>query len=104
MNHELTFDDTGKDDGSPRRIPRGARLVDELSGCDSIEFGCQRGLCGVCLVYVEAGLGALDPPSEQELETLEVLSTNPKARLACQLRMQGNLRLRYVGNTPVEDR
>ena len=29
---------------------------------------------------------------------------DPKARLACQLRMQGNLRLRYVGNTPVEDR
>ena len=55
-------------------------------------FGCRTGICATCLVEVK---GDVLPPSEDELEILE-LYTDGQAniRLACQLELQGDVVLR----------
>ncbi len=60
-----------------------------------ILFGCRTGICGTCLVEVS---GNVPPPDEDERELLEVLAPDhPKARLACQLDLTGD-----VAMTPLQ--
>lgn len=54
-------------------------------------FGCRTGICGTCLVRVE---GDIPPPSDEEQDLLDVVAPNdPKARLACQLELTGDVEL-----------
>lgn len=61
-------------------------------------FGCRSGLCGTCLVEVEAlAESLLLPPDAAEAEALEIYAPgNPNARLACQLVLSTDLRLRKI--------
>ena len=61
-------------------------------------FGCRTGICGTCLVEVTAEeQGAYLPPSEDEKEVLALLADeNPKARLACQLRVTGGVSIKRL--------
>ena len=59
-------------------------------------FGCRSGLCGTCLIEVDAE-DPLCPPDEAESEALELYAPdNPRARLACQLVLSTNLRIRKL--------
>ena len=59
-------------------------------------FGCRSGLCGTCLIEADAD-EPLPPPSRDEAEALEVYAPgNPRARLACQLRVSTDLRIRKL--------
>lgn len=56
-----------------------------------ILFGCRTGICGTCLVIIE---GDIPPPSAEEKELLEILSPeNPKARLACQIKLTNDIKI-----------
>ena len=61
-------------------------------------FGCRSGLCGTCLIEVEAlPPDAVEAPDTAEAETLGLYAPgNTKARLACQLVLRGDVRIRKI--------
>jgi ferredoxin len=56
-------------------------------------FSCRDGACGTCLVHVVEGGENLSPRSENEDIVLPELSDDPRARLACQVRVLGPVRI-----------
>ncbi|HUF63538.1 MAG TPA: 2Fe-2S iron-sulfur cluster-binding protein [Verrucomicrobiales bacterium] len=80
------------------RVLPGRDLSLALTSANSpVLFGCRSGLCGTCLVEVEAIDGELEPPADSEREPLELYAPgNPKARLACQLRLTQSVRIRTI--------
>ena len=82
----------------PQEIPLRGCLPLHLSVQNSpLLFGCRSGLCGTCLIEVEAADGAMEPPADDEREALEIYAPgNPRARLACQLVPLGALRVRKI--------
>ena len=62
----------------------GQSLLDALEEADlPIMPGCRMGMCGSDPVVVTDGIDNLDPPDENELNTLRRLGLEGKARLAC---------------------
>ena len=61
-------------------------------------FGCRSGLCGTCLIEVEAASdAALEPPDAAESEALAIYAPgNPRARLACQFALCTDVRIRKI--------
>jgi ferredoxin len=98
IQHEISF--------SPASHPalsleRGALLSEYLDITNSpLLFGCRTGICGTCLIEVEAEEnGELAPPAADERELLELIAPdNPRARLACQIALRADLRIRYLGS------
>ncbi len=90
--HTITFPNSGH---GPATLPHGASLSENLTVLNSpLLFGCRSGICGTCLVHVEAGYERLAPPGEDEREALEVYAPgNPRARLACQLSLIADIAL-----------
>ena len=82
----------------PQQLPERACLPLHLNVQNSpLLFGCRSGLCGTCLIEVEADASATLPPSAAESEALEIYAPgNTKARLACQLVPIGDLRIRKI--------
>lgn len=62
------------------------------------DFGCTVGSCGTCRLVIESGAEnvAPYPAGSEELETLEMCTDVPNARLGCQLRIMGDVKLRPV--------
>jgi ferredoxin len=89
MACRVSFFDTAYD---PVDLDAGATLSEHLDVVNSpLLFGCRTGLCGTCLVRVE---GELPPASAEEQEMLAVLAPgDPRARLACQLHLVGDIRV-----------
>jgi len=81
----------------PCKVPVEENLSEHLHACNSpILFGCRSGLCGVCLIEVQDG--DAPEPNFDEKEALAVYAPgNPKARLACQIRVSGRLKIRNIG-------
>lgn len=79
--------------------PWGTRLQDiaDASGAD-ITFGCRSGSCGTCRVRVLSGLDHCSAPSPEERDFLQGLGAAPDHRLACQVRVEGDLEIEYLGN------
>lgn len=82
----------------PLLLEKGARLSSVLTAVNSpILFGCRSGICGTCLVEAEAESGTVEGPDADESEALEIFAPgNPGARLACQMRLTGNLCCRKI--------
>jgi len=53
-----------------------------------VPFSCRSANCGTCLVQVVEGAEALDAPSPEELEILEIFGDGPGMRLCCQARLE----------------
>lgn len=79
-------------------LPHGAHLSEVLTIENSpLLFGCRTGICGTCLARVDARSGELPPPSQDEKDVLELLCPNePKARLACQIRLSADLTIEPI--------
>ena len=80
-------------------LPQGAELSSALDAVNSpVLFGCRSCICATCLVEVESlSDPALPPPEEEEAEVLEIYAPdNPRARLACQITLTADLRIRSL--------
>ncbi len=77
----------------PISIDRGEMLSEVLDANNSpLLFGCRTGICGTCVIEVE---GELPEADDEEKELLEIYAPdNPKARLACQIELNSDLRVR----------
>lgn len=80
------------DSHPPVLLARHENLSEHLTVQNSpVLFGCRTGICGTCLVRVS---GALTPPSEDELDLLDVIAPNdPRARLACQIDLTADIEI-----------
>lgn len=88
----VSFEDGGF---APVTVPDGRTLSEELHIKNSpVLFGCRTGVCGTCVVEVVEGAEHLAPPDEDEQEILELYAAGlPRARLACQIDVQGDVKL-----------
>lgn len=78
-----------------------ANLSEHLTIINSpVLFGCRTAICGTCLSeIVLQENGELLAPSTDELELLEIIAPgNPRARLACQIELCADIKLKYLGN------
>ena len=78
--------------------PAGTSLeaIAEASGAD-ITFGCKTGSCGTCRIRVASGLDRCSPAEPEERDFLAGLEAAPDQRLACQVRIHGDVAIEYLG-------
>ncbi len=62
-----------------------------------ITFGCKTGTCGTCRVRVASGAEHCSAPEPEERDFLLGLEAPPDHRLACQLRVEGDIAVEYLG-------
>lgn len=75
----------------------GQRLIDFCDGAVTpLQFGCRAGSCGLCLVRVTSGMANLSAVTDNERILLPELSSDPQARLACQLTLHGPVALERI--------
>jgi ferredoxin len=81
--------------------PDGTPLPDiaDASGAD-ITFGCRSGSCGTCRVRVASGLERCSAMAAEERDFLAQLGAPPDQRLACQVAVQGDIAIEYLGIEP----
>lgn len=72
------------------------RRIAEAAGAD-LTFGCGTGSCGTCRVRVVEGLSGCSDPGPEERDFLRGLDAPPDQRLACQVRILGDVTLDYLG-------
>jgi len=82
---------------APLELPDLASLSLHLTVQNSpLLFGCRSGLCWTCLIEVEAD-EPLPAPDRAEVDTLGIYAPrNPRARLACQLLVSTDVRIRKL--------
>ena len=81
------------------QAPKGTPLqaIADAAGAD-ITFGCRSGSCGTCRIRVLKGLQHCSAPTPEERDFLLALDAPEEHRLACQVRVDGDLELEYLGN------
>ena len=85
--------------GQTLEVESGASLTDACQENDApIPFGCTVGSCGTCVVVVEAGADKLNAATEDEKETVSMVTDAEGARLACQLQVQGDITIRAAND------
>lgn len=84
-------------------VDEGISLIDIANEVDcDITFGCKSGSCGTCRVRIVTGQENLSPPSREELDFLSGFGAHPDERLGCQLQIQGDCKITYVGLDDLE--
>ena len=78
--------------------PEGTALreIAEATGAD-ITFGCGSGSCGTCRVRVVEGQENCSEPGREEKDFLRALEAPADHRLACQVCVNGDLEIEYLG-------
>ena len=83
--------------GQSYDVPEGTSFLEFCQTNDAPHnFGCTVGSCGTCVSALDEGAENVDPPSEDELETVEMCSGVEGARLACQLKVNGDITVRQL--------
>jgi ferredoxin len=97
MNKDFTisFD---KEEFPSLKLEEGAALTENLTVQNScVLFGCRTGICGTCVVEIDANNSLVPEISADERDLLDLYAPeNPRARLACQLRVTTNMKLKRV--------
>ena len=70
--------------------------IADAAGAD-ITFGCRTGSCGTCRVRIAEGADRCNAPGPEEREFLAGLGAPPDQRLACQVVVQGDVAIEYLG-------
>lgn len=80
------------------QAPEGTPLqeIADHAGAD-ITFGCRSGSCGTCRVRVLKGLDNCSALEAEERDFLKSIEAPPDHRLACQIRVMGDLEIEYLG-------
>jgi ferredoxin len=78
--------------------PAGTPLqrIADAAGAD-ITFGCRTGSCGTCRVHVTEGLAHCSEMGAEERDFLQDLEAPADQRLACQVCVQGDVSIEYLG-------
>jgi ferredoxin len=75
-------------------VRAGSALVDVADAHQTdLDFGCRDGVCGTCIVSVLRGAENLSPVSVDEQDTLENFGAEPGQRLACQVKILGDVEI-----------
>ena len=83
--------------GKTYDVPAGTTFLDFcLDQQAPHDFGCTVGSCGTCRLVLEAGAQNVNPPSEDEAETIEMCTDVKGARLGCQLKVVGDITVRQL--------
>ncbi|MBS1767745.1 MAG: (2Fe-2S)-binding protein [Acidobacteria bacterium] len=79
--------------------PEGIGLAEvaEAVGAD-ITFGCRTGSCGTCRIRVASGLASCSLPDSEERDFLAGLDAPGDQRLACRVKLHGDVAIEYLGN------
>ncbi len=85
-------------DGLEVEAPAGTALqeIAEAGGAD-LTFGCSTGSCGTCRIRVASGLEHCSPMGPEERDFLKGLNVPSDQRLACQLKVNGDIEVEYLG-------
>lgn len=80
------------------QAPLGTPLqaIADASGAD-ITFGCRNGACGTCRIRVAKGLEHCSDMGAEERDFLRGLGVSEDERLACQVRVLGDIEVDYLG-------
>jgi len=66
------------------------------------EFGCTVGSCGTCRLVLEEGADHVNAMTEEEQDTLYMVTDEHGARLGCQLIVNGDITLRRAKDKDVD--
>lgn len=96
MGHKIKFVNSDVDE---MEIEEGVSPSEVMNVENSpVLFGCRTGICGTCLVNIIEGGENLSAPDENEQEVLEIVAPDhPNARLACQIKVKGEVKIEYLG-------
>jgi len=90
---KITFITTG----ATYEVPAGTRFVEFCQENDAPhEFGCTVGSCGSCRAVLEEGGDNVNPITEDEQDTLDMVTDESPARLGCQLTINGDIAIRMA--------
>ena len=83
---------TFKKDNVTIEVPEGKSLMEACKENNITEpfFSCEDGSCGTCLVGFDKPENLI-PPDEKEAERLAVFYAKPNERLACQVKIKGDI-------------
>ena len=76
-------------------VKSGTSMQEALDGTGII-FGCTNGLCGVCIINVLEGMENISEKTKIEIEQLEFLNAEKNQRLACQCKINGDVKIEYL--------
>lgn len=80
--------------GTVIEVKKGAALVEVADEHETeLDFGCRDGVCGTCIMRVRAGAENLSPVTDEERDTLENFAAAPGQRLACQVKIVGDVEI-----------
>lgn len=84
-------------------VDPGMRLLDLAAEVDcDITFGCKSGTCGTCRVKIVEGGQNLSPMQSEEQDFLAGFGARSDERLGCQITINGDCRIQYVGLDDLE--
>jgi ferredoxin len=87
--------------GEECEVDSGDTLVDATFRYElPIRYRCERAVCTTCLTEVLEGAGNLSEMEEREKQTLATIKASSQWRLACQVSVQGDVKLDYI---PITD-
>jgi len=70
--------------------------IADHGGAD-LTFGCRNGSCGTCRIRIVSGLENSSPVGPEERDFLASIEAPPDHRLACQICVNGDLEIEYLG-------
>jgi ferredoxin len=90
---KITFAKTGQ----VYEVPAGISFLEFCQKNDAPhDFGCTVGSCGTCVCVLEEGAQNVNPMEDEERETVEMCTDVAGARLGCQLKILGDVKIRQL--------
>lgn len=88
---KITFLKTGQ----TFEVPAGTSFLEFCQENDAPhDFGCTVGSCGTCCLVLEQGADNVQPITDEERETVDMVTAEAGARLGCQMVVNGDVALR----------
>lgn len=79
-------------------VEAGSSLMDACEANDSpVSFSCTVGACATCVIAIEAGAENTNEADADELDCASSATDVAGARLACQVTVNGDITVRYLG-------